>query len=816
MNDITHAFAPLRDEDFAAAQAIGRQTIAEEWSTISPIPDKASPLRVSLSGDQPSATWTYRDVEGRALGVECRWLINGEKEIRFATWCRHIDGREEWRLKHLPALRPIFGLDRLAAKPEAPVLVVEGPRKCEAAERIFPEYIAIAWPAGANSAHLVDWSPLKDRRVLIWPDNDDKGRQVAAKIADFARAAGAISASVVPVPLDFPPKWDLAEPAPMGADLSGLLAAAEQGPSCTLAATWGASDQPAFVSWGQFTMNASGLIFTTLKSKGDITKESEVPVSAAFEILGHARDPNGRAWGRWLRWRDADGKIHDRHVPDAALQRDPASLCATLADEGLHVVRGQQRTLCEYLNGCKVEERVTVVSRTGWHDVSGSRAFVLPDEVIGNYSTERVVLDGSSSSAPYKKGGTLEGWQQGIGEAVRDHRLPTLAVSAALAGPLLALVNQEGGGVNFYGASSRGKTTIAQAAASVWGRGSSPGFVRAWRATANGLEGAAASCTDTVLILDELGVVEARDAASAIYSLANGTGKARAGRDGSLRDPKTWRTLILSTGELPIEGKLAEDNGRRARAGQLVRMLDVPADRGLGFGVFDHGGPDNDAAKIADHIKKEVASNFGVAGPEFVRRLCDKASDLARHLCSILDEFVRTNVPPCSDGQVTRAAQRFGLIGAAGELACSFGICPWGGGAAFKAAAWGLQRWIEIRGGTGASEARQAIEQVRRFIEAHGEARFEAIDEEARPPVHNRAGWRSGKGAEQEWLVPPETWKSEICRGMDPVFVARVLAERKMLHRGRDSFQSVRKISASNRRVYVLTVNILASDGGHA
>jgi uncharacterized protein (DUF927 family) len=253
-----------------------------------------------------------------------------------------------------------------------------------------------------------------------------------------------------------------------------------------------------------------------------------------------------------------------------------------------------------------------------------------------------------------------------------------LAVSTALAGPLLALANQEGGGLNLFGTSSRGKTTIAQAAASVWGRGSSPGFVRAWRATANGLEGIAASATDTVLILDELGVVEARDAAAAIYGLANGTGKARAARDGSLRDPKTWRTLILSTGELPIEGKLAEDKGRRARAGQLVRMLYIPADRGAGFGVFDDGGVDGDASNIADDLKRAAVVNYGTAGPEFVRRLLKRdAEAAARDLRLVIDEFVKSRIPVGADGQVIRAAQRLGLIGAAGELARTLSICPW-------------------------------------------------------------------------------------------------------------------------------------------
>ena len=85
--------------------------------------------------------------------------------------------------------------------------------------------------------------------------------------------------------------------------------------------------------------------------------------------------------------------------------------------------------------------------------------------------------------------------------------------------------------------------------------------------------------------LDELGQVEARDAAAALYSLSNGGGKVRASRDGAMREPKSWRVMVLSTGELPVEAKLREDRGRKARAGQLVRMLDIPADRGFGVGL---------------------------------------------------------------------------------------------------------------------------------------------------------------------------------------------------------------------------------------
>ena len=387
--------------------------------------------------------------------------------------------------------------------------------------------------------------------------------------------------------------------------------------------------------------------------------------------------------------------------------------------------------------------------------------------------------------------------------------MPVLVLSAAMAGPLLHLAGQEGGGVHFQGPSSRGKTTLLQAAASVWGRGGSPGYVRAWRATANGLEGAAASATDTVLILDEFGQVDGREAGAVLYSLSNGGGKVRAARDGAMREPKSWRVMVLSTGEITVESKMAEDRGRKARAGQLVRMLDIPADRG--FGVFDHAGPDGDASKLAKAFKQAALSAYGVAGPEFVQRLIGEqvTGDDVRGL---VGQFVSAHVPAGADGQVDRAGQRLGLIAAAGELATLLGVTPWREGEASSAATWALEQWIGQRGGTEPAEDRQAIEQVRRFIEAHGEYRFEPLDNGDARDVPNRAGWRKGEGADREWLIPSETWRAEICAGLDPKAVARTLCEAGILRRSDDGFQQVRKVRGKPTRVFVIAPAII--EGG--
>ena len=567
-----------------------------------------------------------------------------------------------------------------------------------------------------------------------------------------------------------------------------------------------------YISFGIYHMDEDGLTATVPKGTGkNQTKESRW-IAGPFKILGRVRDPKGEGWSRLLSWTDDDKRVHTHPVSDADLHGDISALCSNLADRGLRIITGLDRSyLIRYLNEVDIKNRVTVVPTTGWHDIGPAKVFALPDQIIGSVAGETVIVQGAITS-PFERCGTLAEWQHGVGSLVAGHSRPVFAVSAALAGPLLGLLGMEGGGFNLYGQSSRGKTTIAQAAASVWGKGDSPGFVRPWRSTANALEAAAALHADAILILDELSAVEAKEAAMAIYSLTSGTGKGRSGRDGSLRQSLRWRTMVLSTGELRLTDKL-EENRQRARVGQQVRLVDILADTGENFGAFDSAGIHNDPKLLADQIKAAAQTSYGTAGPEFIRRLIaegiHKNPDDIR---AMIDAFRQNHAPKEADGQILRVMDRFGLVAAAGELACDLGIVPWQKGDALEAARRCFTDWFDIRGGAEAGEVQTAIAQVRLFIERHGDSRFEPIGAPDRP-VHNRAGWRRGDGPNHEWLIPSETWKSEVAVGHNPTLVARALAERGMLKRANDGFQSVEKIEGIPLRVYVVTASILSEPG---
>jgi hypothetical protein len=209
----------------------------EVWQ---PIPVSIDPrpgdLRHPQLGD-PSAFWRYCDGQGQTAGFMCRFEstqpdgTGGKtfRQLRYGTLTRNGNTRTAWHWKgwENDDRRPLYNLCELSARPATPVLVVEGEKTADAAQRLFPDWVAVSPMNGARSPQMVDWGPIAGRDLEIWPDNDAPGRDFAQAVAKLATAAGASSVAVVAVPPEWPDKWDLADPPPEGVGvevLSALLA----------------------------------------------------------------------------------------------------------------------------------------------------------------------------------------------------------------------------------------------------------------------------------------------------------------------------------------------------------------------------------------------------------------------------------------------------------------------------------------------------------------------------------------------------------------------------------------------------------------
>jgi putative DNA primase/helicase len=94
--------------------------------------------------------------------------------------------------------------------------------------------VAVTSPNGSKSASKADWSPLRGRRVVIWPDADSAGLAYANEVNKHAVAAGALSVGIVSPPLGVKVGWDAADAKAEGwteAQVRELVADAAAGPN---------------------------------------------------------------------------------------------------------------------------------------------------------------------------------------------------------------------------------------------------------------------------------------------------------------------------------------------------------------------------------------------------------------------------------------------------------------------------------------------------------------------------------------------------------------------------------------------------------
>lgn len=212
------ALRPARRQQQAMAP---RVMPGEAWVPVCPVPPSApeihagkdvrvwNPKRGKWWQMRPTRADAYIDATGRVLGYVLRVQFDdGAKVTPTVTWCIGPAGEERWCAWPFPEPRPLCGLDALAAKAAAPVLVVEG-EKCRAAGAgALGKYAVICWPGGSKGLKYVDWAPLAGRDLVLWPDADAAGwnamlgettydGRFVDGVAQYAMAAGATSIRVI-------------------------------------------------------------------------------------------------------------------------------------------------------------------------------------------------------------------------------------------------------------------------------------------------------------------------------------------------------------------------------------------------------------------------------------------------------------------------------------------------------------------------------------------------------------------------------------------------------------------------------------------
>lgn len=302
------------------------------------------------------------------------------------------------------------------------------------------------------------------------------------------------------------------------------------------------------------------------------------------------------AWRSRDRWRELE--------VDRADIADARRLIRHAAQPGFPVHSGNSADVVGYLSAFEAanervlpEERTT--SRLGWHG----------DEWVGPDGGETIRLVPESPSDALRidalrPHGTWEGWCRIVRDVLRGYPAAMLGVYAGAASPLLAILGVDGFVVDWSYTTSRGKTTSLRAAVSVWGWPHESGLLLSWAsASAVGPVNAASLLHSIPVCLDDTKRGKDSVIGAALYDIPAGQERMRGNADGTARRTRTWRTLLLSTGEASITS--FSDGG-----GAAARTLSIRTP------PMGEASAANKSA--ADAIKAGFLEHYGHLGPRVV------------------------------------------------------------------------------------------------------------------------------------------------------------------------------------------------------
>lgn len=511
---------------------------------------------------------------------------------------------------------------------------------------------------------------------------------------------------------------------------------------------------------------------------------------APLEVVAMASD-SGTTFSKLLNFIDVEDNNREFLLPMQMLKGQAEELKGEFLDMGLSLELRRFNLLRDYINKAKPKRRVKLAQKTGWAD---ENSFLLPNVVIG--TADYMLASNPYSSADYGVDGTMQDWQKEVAAYARDNTWLVVAIGSALAGPLLSKLELSNGGFHVYGDSSIGKSTISRVACSVWG--SPDKFIKTWRATANGQEGVAASRNDTLLVLDEIGESEPTEVGKIIYQLGNGQGKIRADKFGGMRPVQTWRLMLLSNGEHPIESVLQLAR-QQIKAGQQVRLTSIAAQRL--HGCFDALHQFPKGAELADYLNQACNKYHGMLGPAFIRKLVQQNNgELKQGFADVLRQF------DAQQGQAGRIAKRFAVVAYAAELAVRWQLLPWETGHATHLCLELYQEWQSTQP-CGSHEDEVIITELVDYVTRYGDSRFSALND----PDHRanpRSGYYEFINEECVYYVLSSGLK-DICPGKDTKRIVKALRQAELyVQTGTKEAAMVKRIHGQPMKVHALRLPV--------
>ena len=181
---------------------------AENYSVVQKLPP------IDTLG-KPSKSCNYFDQNNRLSAVVYRYDNEDGKQFRI------------WDVKNkksqAPKIRPLYNIPGIISSKK--VIIVEGEKSADAL--IESGFTATTAMCGANAPlEKTDWSHLKDKEVIIWPDNDEAGINYANNLAKYLSGKCSFISVLLP-PEGKKDKWDAYDAIAENFDVRSFLSTAK-------------------------------------------------------------------------------------------------------------------------------------------------------------------------------------------------------------------------------------------------------------------------------------------------------------------------------------------------------------------------------------------------------------------------------------------------------------------------------------------------------------------------------------------------------------------------------------------------------------
>lgn len=516
-----------------------------------------------------------------------------------------------------------------------------------------------------------------------------------------------------------------------------------------------------------------------------------------------------------LEFKTYKGEIRRWTMLRAFLAGEGSTIAEGLLSRGYDFKRKQKGVLLDYIQGLgtQIDRTYTITDSSGWV----GKSFVLPHQTYGDKNLRFRDVEPNPQAITELKG-TLQGWKDNIAAKCAGNSRLILGLGTSFAASLLPIVEIESGGFHLVGETSQGKTTILSVAASVTGVKDIPH----WRTTTNGLESIATAFNHLCLPLDEISQADPRDVGNIAYMLANGQGKARMTKNLTNRKPKTWKLLMLSSGEVGLGAYMLQANIIQ-KGGQEVRLPDVPAvPFGSEYGCFETIHDATTAVEFVSALDAAMKEYRGTALDAFLSRLVvDNNPTFAGNLSQQVHLVAAKLSEGTKDSAIGRVAKRFALVQVALRLAHTYGLLPFGVEQIEWAIATCFHAWLTNRGGDGSIEIKQAIARIEHLLVTNefSDRVYDLRDGDDNK-VRNLLAYRkvNSESNTEEFWVPPSVFEKEFVVGVNKAELVKELQRLKLLIPARSDGKSTHQRRVNNKRgyFYVFGYRVFSGESGES